>query len=114
MLFNPGEQVKELKIIEYVGAGAFGEVYEAIDVALDRKCAVKFVENKDPVAFKAHIEAQILNQCRHDHVVDVFDVQAINRNGKWYAAIEMEFLKAGSVENTLEKSFVSPRQAIRW
>ena len=114
MLFNPGDQVKELKIIKYVGAGAFGEVYEAIDIALDRKCAVKFVENKDPAAFKAHIEAQILNQCRHDHVVDVFDVQAINYNGKWYAAIEMEFLQAGSVETALAKSYISTRQAVRW
>lgn len=114
MLFNPGDQIKELKIIDYVGSGAFGEVYEAVDVALDRKCAVKFVENKDPTAFKAHIEAQILNQCRHDHVVDVFDVQAINHSGKWYAAIEMEFLKAGSIENALENTFVSPRQAVRW
>ena len=114
MLFNGGDQVQELKIVKYVGSGAFGEVYEADDVALGRKCAVKFVENKNPSTFVAHFEAQLLHQCKHDHVVEVFDVQAIQHSSRWYAAIEMEFLQDGSVENVLTSSFVTPRQAIRW
>src|SRR5690606_10618953 len=109
-----GDRVRELHIIRYVGSGAFGEVYQANDIALNRPCAAKFVENKDPTAFKAHLEAQILHQCKHDRVVEVFDVQAISHKGKHYAVIEMEFLPLGSVEDAIGRGHITARQALRW
>ncbi|MGX5841222.1 serine/threonine-protein kinase [Mesorhizobium sp. ArgA1] len=114
MLFSTGDNISNVRIIKYVGAGAFGEVYHAIDLAMNRECAVKYVENKNPAAFKAHIEAQVLHLCKHDRVVEVFDVQVISHGGKKYAGIEMEYLADGSVESFLEKQHVSLRKVIRW
>lgn len=114
MIFQPGETPINLKIERYVGRGAFGEVYEATDLAMNRHCAVKFVQNQNPHAFDAHIEAQFLHQCRHPRVVDVYDVQPLAHNGIAYAAIEMEFFPEGSAESYLASSYVTPRQAIRW
>ena len=89
MLFSPGDVISNVRIIKYVGAGAFGEVYQATDLVMNRDCAVKYVENKDPAAFKAHIEGQILHKCKHPLVVEVYDVQPISHGSKLYAAIEM-------------------------
>ncbi|WP_084566833.1 serine/threonine-protein kinase [Mesorhizobium sp. LSJC269B00] len=114
MLFSANDTISNVRILKYVGAGAFGEVYHAIDLAMNRECAVKYVENTDPAAFKAHIEAQVLHLCKHDRVVEVFDVQPITHAGKKYAAIEMEYLPDGSAEAFLEKQHVSLRMAIRW
>ncbi|MER8782257.1 serine/threonine protein kinase [Mesorhizobium sp. M1006] len=114
MLFSVNDNISNVRIKKYVGAGAFGEVYHAVDLVMNRECAVKYVENKDPAAFKAHIEAQVLHLCQHDRVVKIFDVQPISHGGKKYAAIEMEYLPDGSAESFLEKQHVSLRMAIRW
>ncbi|TPK23416.1 serine/threonine protein kinase [Mesorhizobium sp. B2-5-9] len=114
MLFAPGSNVSNVQIKKYVGAGAFGEVYHAVDLVMDRECAVKYVENKDPVAFKAHVEGQILHICKHEYVVEVFDVQPVSHAGKMFAAIEMEYMPDGSAESYLENNHVSVKKAIRW
>lgn len=114
MIFQPGQVINNLQLQRYVGSGAFGEVYEATDLVMNRHCAVKFVPNQNPYAFDAHKEAQFLHLCRHPRVVDVYDVQPLVHEGNAYAAIEMEFFPEGSAEAYLSSSYVTARQAIRW
>lgn len=46
MLFSANDTISNVRILKYVGAGAFGEVYHAIDLAMNRECAVKYVETR--------------------------------------------------------------------
>jgi len=64
VMFKVGDQVGNLELRERIGSGAFGVVFRAFDVLLERECAVKFVQNKDPQAFKEHLEGKILNHYR--------------------------------------------------
>ncbi|TWF53213.1 serine/threonine protein kinase [Neorhizobium alkalisoli] len=114
MIFQPGQIINNLKIERYTGSGAFGEVYEATDLVMNRHCAVKFVPNQNPNQFDAHKEGQFLHLCRHSRVVEVYDVHPLSYAGQAYAAIEMEFFPEGSAEAYLERSYVTARQAIRW
>lgn len=79
---------------------------------LNRQCAVKFVENASPSAFVAHYEAQILHRCAHERVVTVHGVAPVqDQNGRLFAAIQMEYMQRGSVQDLLKKEHLSFKRA---
>jgi serine/threonine protein kinase len=114
MQLIPGQIVGKYVNRQLLGSGSFGSVYLMHDNLMNRDVAVKFVENKNPQAFVAHMEAQILNQCRHDRIVSVnsVDVLAIAM-GNPYAIIDMEFLSGGSAFTLLQNGFVSVRRSTK-
>jgi serine/threonine-protein kinase len=84
------------------------------DSLLGRNCALKFVENKNPKEFVAHYEAQILHRCRHDRIVSVHAVDVMSApSGETYAVIDMEFCPDGSVQELMEKEFISIRRSLK-
>jgi serine/threonine protein kinase len=109
-----GQQIGKYTTLEFLGAGVFGSVYLLHDNLMNRDVAVKFVQNQNPAAFVAHYEAQILHQCRHDRIVPVNSVDVIqDTQGRYYAAIEMEYVPNGSAQKLIETTHVSIRQAIK-
>jgi serine/threonine protein kinase len=109
-----GQQIGKYTTIDFLGAGVFGSVYLQHDNLMNRDVAVKFVQNQNPAAFVAHYEAQILHQCRHDRIVPVNSVDVIqDTQGRYYAAIEMEYSSNGSAQRLIETTHVSIRQAIK-
>src|ERR1700722_11434151 len=109
-----GQQIGKYATTAFLGAGVFGSVYLLHDNLMNRDVAVKFVQNQNPTAFVAHYEAQILHQCRHDRIVPVNSVDVIqDAQGRYYAAIEMEYVPNGSAQKLIETSHVSIRQAIK-
>jgi eukaryotic-like serine/threonine-protein kinase len=109
-----GQQIGKYTTLEFLGAGVFGSVYLLHDNLMNRDVAVKFVQNQNPAAFVAHYEAQVLHQCRHDRIVPVNSVDVIqDTQGRYYAAIEMEYIPNGSAQKLIETSHVSIRQAIK-
>lgn len=113
MMFVAGETANHLQLEEFIGQGAFGAVFRAKHLLLNRSCAVKFVPSKNPREFKEHLEGQILERCRHDNVVDVFDVDIYSKGGVIFAGIEMEFIPLGSVENVMKSKYFSLRSSIK-
>ena len=114
MQLLPGETVGKYTNRNFLGSGAFGAVYLMHDSLMNRDVAVKFAENKNPGAFVAHMEAQILNQCRHDRIVSVHSVDVIQApTGKLYAIIDMEYLSGGSALALLQHGFVSVRRSAK-
>ena len=77
-----------LKLLERLGAGAFGEVFRAWDPRLDREVALKLLHASagaaaaDPLA--AIEEGRLLARVRHPNVVSVFGAECLDgRVGVW-------------------------------
>jgi len=72
------------EVTRKLGAGAFGEVYEARDTTLDRKVAIKrirldsFAEGPELEEVKKRFlqEAQVAAQLRHPNIVTIHDIAA--------------------------------------
>lgn len=72
---SPGEVVVGHRIVRRLGAGGFGAVYEAIDLALDRPVALKVLQGADPAALERFdAEARLLARIDDPHVVRIYQV----------------------------------------
>lgn len=106
--------IGKYKSIGYVGGGNFGEVYRVQDTYLDVERAIKIIKVKNPAGFIDAInEAQILEKCRHNHIVDIKEIDIHQIGGYAYPVITTEYLKNGSVQGLLEKNFITVQQSIQ-
>lgn len=108
-MFAANTRVKNIQLHESLGAGAFGTVFRATDILIGRECAIKFVANKNPAAFVAHLEGQVLQQCKHDNVVEVLSCDVYSDGTNHFAGIEMEFMAEGSAEAAVRARFLFAR-----
>lgn len=81
------------RIIAQLGAGAMGEVWEAEDLQLARRVALKFIspEKSDDVDRRNRLlrEARALAQVRHANVLAVHDVGSMTSHDELYVALEI-------------------------
>ena len=100
--------------IGFIGSGNFGTVVRAKDTLLDVERAVKIIQAKDPQEFMDAInEAQILERCRHNHIVDIKEIGIYDVKGVNSPCIITEYLKNGSAQGYIEKQFVTPHFAVK-
>lgn len=106
------ESIDKFQIIKYLGNGAFGEVLLCYDPLLKKEIAIKIIKVLNPYKIAEAIkEAQVLDHCRHKHIVEVFDVRVTNYNGDLVVIIIMEYLAKGSIQSHIEKRFISVKDA---
>ncbi|AUX47856.1 protein kinase [Sorangium cellulosum] len=72
-----GKRVQKYEIVRTIGRGGMGMVYEAVNTAIGKRVAMKFVDaelarNKDAVA-RFHREAQAASAVESAHIVEIFD-----------------------------------------
>jgi len=104
----------EYRIARVLGQGAFGTVYLAHDMLLDRPVAIKeltITAQTDEVAFKRFIqEARVAGGLNHPHVVTVYALKVVEPN----VYLVMEYLAGGSLRALLEERGPLPvEQAVR-
>lgn len=100
--------------IGYIGGGNFGKVFRAKDNLLDVERAIKLISVQNPKEFTDAInEAQILEKCRHRNIVDIKEIDIFQINNQPVPCIVMEYLPKGSVQDYLEKRFVTIHKAIK-
>jgi serine/threonine-protein kinase len=88
-----------LKLLEHLGAGAFGDVYRAWDAQLDRQVALKLLRRDLREADVALAEGRMLARVRHPNVVSVFGAARDDgRVGVW-----MEFVKGHTLSDLLRE-----------
>ena len=105
-------QIGKFLTIGFVGGGNFGKVFKAQDTLLNVERAIKLVQVQNPQEFvDAIFEAQILEKCRHSHIVDIKEVDIHEINGSPVPCIVTEYLSKGSVQGYLENNFVSIRNS---
>ncbi len=86
-----------LKPIQRLGGGFFGQVWHMEDTALQRDLAVKFIDlsKLGRPASEMFAEAQAIHEAEHDNVVRVYAAEEY----KGTPVIAMEYLPNGSVED---------------
>ena len=95
-----GDTWGHLRLLERVGAGAFGEVFRAWDTRLDREVALKLLTaSPDPDKGGVIIrEGRLLARVRHPSVVTIHGAERIgDRVGLW-----MEFVHGRTLEDLLK------------
>lgn len=94
--------------------GNFGCVYRARDRALDAERALKVIPAQQPHELvKKLLEAQILEHCKHTHVVEVKEADVQQVDGDDCVIIACELCAKGSVQGIMESQGVSLKEATR-
>jgi len=93
----------DYELLEEIGAGGFGRVYRARDLALERDVAIKVLHpalTADPgVLERFRREAQLAARLRHPNIVSIYDI--MGRAGlTWYA---MEFVPGSSLAQVIQR-----------
>ncbi len=88
---NKGKTLAHYRILKKIGAGGMGEVYLAEDTKLDRKVAIKFLneefsrESEELLRFIQ--EAKAASALNHPHILTVYEIGEVE--GKNYIATEL-------------------------
>lgn len=105
--------IDKYQIIRPLDKGAFGQVYLAQDRALDTQKAIKVLDLPDPTQFINHLqEAQILNLCRHKHIVTINGANVFDVNGAMKVVLDLEYMPDGSIESAMATRWISTREAV--
>jgi serine/threonine-protein kinase len=126
-IFSPGSTVQDKWVIlEFIDKGAFGEVYRAHQLNLQRDVAIKVVsqdwlkytieddEEIDIALQRFRREVQAMARIRHSNVLQVFDNGSIeiNKNGNGYPVefIVMEYIPGDTLRFTMSEEGFYPEQ----
>ena len=96
-----GETVLHYRVLREIGRGGMGVVYEAEDLKLGRRVALKFLpretaENAQAVQ-RFQLEARAASACHHEGICTIFEVN--EADGRPFIA--MEFLDGGPLSERL-------------
>lgn len=95
-----------------LGGGHFGEVYLAHDRALACNKAIKIITIANPAEIKQKLEeAQILDKCRHKHIVHINEANVFDNGGGHILVLDLEYLPEGSLEGELKNRWISIKEA---
>lgn len=105
----PGQRINRYEIERELGRGGMGIVYQARDVTLDRRVALKLLHARGDEVAQARLlrEAQVMARLAHPHVVPVFEL------GEWHREIYlvMELVTGVTLEAWLKRQ-KNPRSEI--
>jgi len=124
-IFSPGNIIQDKWVIlEFIDKGAFGEVYRAHQLNLQRDVAIKVVsqdwlkstlENDEEIDIalqRFRREVQAMARVRHPNVLQVFDngSMEINKNGNGYPLefIVMEYIPGETLRYTMSEEGFYP------
>lgn len=112
---SPPPFIDKYQIIKPLGSGFFGEVFHVIDRALSAEKAIKVLADTDPSTLIRNLqEAQILNRCRHKHIVTINEANIFNVSGQRRVVLDLEFVPEGSLEAALRSRWISTKETVMY
>lgn len=90
-------------------------MYHVVDRALQADKAIKILNVTDSTKFLGSLEeAQILNRCRHKHIVTINEANIFLVNGHKRVILDLEYISGGSVENALKSRWLSIYECVQY
>jgi serine/threonine protein kinase/osmotically-inducible protein OsmY len=118
---RPGDTLNHgaYRIERELGAGGFGAVYLADEIALRRKVAIKTilpeVVAREPRAAEVfYAEARLTARLAHPYILPIYFVGEEVTGGQSLPYIVMEYVDGGDLETILAKKSVDLRRRLRW
>ncbi len=109
MALAPRAQVGEYEVVKQLGAGAVGEVYEAVHPIIGKRVAIKVMklaaEEAMPEAQRLLEEARAVNAIGHPGIIDIFGASVLP-DGRPY--LVMELLRGTPLDRYLSKKGALP------
>jgi len=107
-----GTQISHYRVLQLLGVGGMGEVYEARDTRLDRSVAIKVLPRdvaEDPHRrMRFEREAKVISQLNHPHVCSIYDVG----NDKGVPYIVMELVEGETLAERIDRQPIPVQQAL--
>jgi HEAT repeat protein/tRNA A-37 threonylcarbamoyl transferase component Bud32 len=99
-----GLQLGSYRVLDVIGQGGLGVVYEAEHVQIGRKAAVKVIRPEfvsDHVAVERFLkEARTISSLRHPNLIDIFDIGRLPSGEPYYT---MELLQGRSLATRMQQ-----------
>ena len=92
----PGQMLYKYELRKRIGSGTFGEVWLALDHAVNREYALKILEPGISVDERLR-EARIGNRLNHHNVVRIHQADVTNLGPLQYAVLAMDYIENGPV-----------------
>ncbi|MDQ5854132.1 MAG: protein kinase [Chloroflexota bacterium] len=100
---DDGRRVKGYYLREQIGAGGYGAVFRAYQVAVQRDVAIKMIAshyaNQPEFIRRFEYEAQLVARLEHPHIVPLFDYWR-DRSG---AYLVMRWMRGGNLQTLLQR-----------
>jgi formylglycine-generating enzyme required for sulfatase activity/predicted Ser/Thr protein kinase len=111
---RPGQVIRHFRILRKIGEGGMGEVYEAEDVKLGRRVALKVLPvgaNPDPQSRQRFLrEARAASALNHSHIVTIHAVE--EADGLDF--LVMEYIEGETLKERLERGPLTLAELLGW